>query len=118
MVYFNFLNKSKTALITSLVIVVLGIAGFSFKSSQIVGMDFKGGYAFDLKLKPNLNWERNIEMGNGGVWIKNLKIFACKNLESLIFIKKTLFTSLYNIYIYIYIKRRNLKFLWKKKISN
>ncbi len=49
----NFLNKSKTALITSLVIVVFGIAGFSYKSSQIVGMDFKGGYAFDLKLKPN-----------------------------------------------------------------
>jgi SecD/SecF fusion protein len=45
----NFLSKTKVATMVTIMILLTGIISLSLNSSSIIGMDFKGGYALDLK---------------------------------------------------------------------
>lgn len=47
----NFLKYAKIAAISTAAICVIGAASFNKKASDLIGMDFKGGYGFDIQLE-------------------------------------------------------------------
>lgn len=49
----NFFKYTKTIVIASFIILFAGAFSFINNFNQIIGMDFKGGYAFNLKIEPN-----------------------------------------------------------------
>lgn len=51
----NFFRHTKTMIMATLLIFVAGGFSFATNLNQIIGMDFKGGYAFNLKIDQNLS---------------------------------------------------------------
>lgn len=50
--HFNFLKQTKTAIIASILVLVVGAVFLVQERSRILGMDFTGGYALTLNLEP------------------------------------------------------------------
>ena len=51
---FNFLKFTKPALILSSIIIAIGLVFFVAQKQTIMGMDFTGGYALNLEIKPDV----------------------------------------------------------------
>ena len=49
---FDFLKHKMSALILSSIIIVIGLLLFTSQKSTLIGMDFTGGYALNLEIKP------------------------------------------------------------------
>lgn len=60
---FNFLKYTKPALIISTVVIAIGLGFFVSQRHTIMGMDFTGGYALNLELKPDAsdNYRSTVE---------------------------------------------------------
>jgi SecD/SecF fusion protein len=52
---FNFLRYAKVSMVISLITIALGALLFSVEKHSLFGMDFTGGYAFNLELAPKQN---------------------------------------------------------------